>query len=445
MAKNIHEIRDPIHIFIKLDSQEREVLDSNPFQRLRLIHQLGLTHFIYPGATHSRFEHSLGVMELASRIFDIVTNPENVKNEIRDILSQITVEDKRRYWRRVLRMAALCHDLGHLPFSHAAERDLLPSGWDHEKITKEIILSGEMKRIWNSMEPPLAPEHIVKVAIGPRKAPELLFSDWEAVLAEIITGDIFGADRIDYLLRDSHYTGVAYGKFDHYRLVDTLRILTPPQGSIKNTGGTIAEDQSKEPLLGIEDGGLHSAEALLLARYFMFSQVYFHPVRRIYDIHLKEFLASWLPDGKFSVDVPGHLSRTDVEIMAAMRAATSENELAKRICSRNHFKVIYQRNPEDILKNSESVECIYKATEQKYGPANVRFDVYSPQGQTFDFPVLYTRDQRVLSSLSLSQVLDKVPVAAVGYVFINPELRLDAMQWLNAGKDSIIETVKGEK
>ncbi len=88
-------------------------------------------------------------------------------------------------------------------------------------------------------------------------------------------------DRVDYLLRDSHHAGVAYGKFDHYRLIDTLRIL-PPAQSNENEG-------FQEPALGVEEGGIQSAEALMLARYFMYSQVYFHPVRRIYDIHTEGF------------------------------------------------------------------------------------------------------------------------------------------------------------
>src|SRR5437016_12008115 len=120
MPKNIHEIRDAIHVFVRLDSDERKVLNSRPFQRLRHIHQLALSYLVYPGATHRRFEHSLGVMELAGRVFDIVTNPENLIGEVRDQFTEIANEDTRRYWRRVVRMAALCHDLGHLPFSHAA-------------------------------------------------------------------------------------------------------------------------------------------------------------------------------------------------------------------------------------------------------------------------------------------------------------------------------------
>ena len=102
-----------------------------------------MTYLVYPGATHKRFEHSIGVMELASRVFDIVTNQDNIVGDIRDFLPELSQSDKKRYWRRVVRMAALCHDIGHLPFSHAAEEELLPEGWNHEKLTRELISSDE--------------------------------------------------------------------------------------------------------------------------------------------------------------------------------------------------------------------------------------------------------------------------------------------------------------
>ncbi len=226
--KHEHEVRDPIHTFIHFDSDERKVIDSRPLQRLRHIHQLALTYLIYPSATHKRFEHSVGVMDLATKIFDIVAREQNVSEDVKKTLPEITQPKKLMYWRSALRMAALCHDTGHLPFSHAAEEKLLPAGWDHERITREIILSDEMASIWKGMTPPLRSEDIVKLAIGPRKASDLKFSNWEAILSEMIVGDTFGADRIDYLLRDSHHAGVSYGRFDHHRLLETLRILPSP-------------------------------------------------------------------------------------------------------------------------------------------------------------------------------------------------------------------------
>ena len=207
MAKLFHEIRDPIHVFVHLDWHEKKVLDSRPFQRLRQISQLALTYLLYPGATHKRFEHSLGVMELAGRVFEVIVNPANVTDEVRRLLPELGHADGLAYWKHVLRMAALCHDVGHLPFSHAAEDQLLPSGWTHERLSRSLIESDEMRSIWRSMTPPLDPEHIVKLALGVRKASDLIFSKWERVLSEVIVGDAFGVDRIDYLLRDSHHTG----------------------------------------------------------------------------------------------------------------------------------------------------------------------------------------------------------------------------------------------
>jgi len=105
MTKRTHEIRDPVHTFIHLDSDEREAVDSRAVQRLRHIQQLGMSHLVYPGATHKRFEHSLGVMDLAGRVFDVITNLENVRHD--SVREMMPLPDQRGYWRRVLRMAAL--------------------------------------------------------------------------------------------------------------------------------------------------------------------------------------------------------------------------------------------------------------------------------------------------------------------------------------------------
>src|ERR1019366_4470723 len=202
--KHSHEFRDPIHTFISVRTDERKVIDSRPFQRLRHVHQLALSYLVYPGASHKRFEHSLGVMELAGRIFDVVTRPDKVSDPVRDVIPEYG-SSEHQYWRSVLRVAALCHDIGHLPFSHAAEDDLLPEGWDHERITREIIHSPEMAAVWESMRPKPDADDVVKLALGARKVEKLrlglAFDAWQAILAEIIVGDVFGVDRIDYLLR----------------------------------------------------------------------------------------------------------------------------------------------------------------------------------------------------------------------------------------------------
>jgi HD superfamily phosphohydrolase len=435
MPKRSHELRDPIHVFIRLSSEERRVLDSRPFQRLRYIHQLALTYLVYPGATHRRFEHSLGVMELAGRIFDVVTDPAHVTDLVGRAVPEIGDPEKLGYWRKVLRMAALCHDIGHLPFSHAAEHELLPKGWDHERLTLDLIQSEDMRVIWEEMTPPLRVDDIAKLAVGPKKRSDL--SAWETILAEMIVGDAFGADRMDYLLRDSHHAGVSYGRFDHHRLIDTLRLLIAP------------DDRSEvaEPSLGLEEGGLHSAEALLLARYFMYSQLYFHPVRRIYDIHLKDFLREWLPGGRFSTNAQDLLKLTDNEVTAAFFDAAAESgkpgyDAARRIVRREHYRVLYERHPPDVAVNPEAGQAITAAAREFLGPDAVRHDRYAQKGGVAHFPVL-RRDGTLTSSLVLSGTLANVPVISIDYVFVEPSLLPEARRWLEASKDEIIR-VEGE-
>lgn len=368
-------------------------------------------------------------------MYDVLTTPANIHPKILELIPDLGRDESKSYWRRVLRIAALCHDLGHLPFSHAAEKDLLPHGWDHERITVDIIRSKEMQEIWDAMIPPLRSEHIVKIAVGPKKLTQEKFSDWEAILSEIIVGDAFGVDRMDYLLRDSHHAGVAYGKFDHYRLIDTLRIL-PRE-----------EHGSLEPSLGVEEGGVHSAEALLLARYFMYMQLYLHPVRRVYDIHLKDFLKEWLKEGKFGTSVDKHLEMTDNEVTSAILKAARNSGLkghdpARRIVNREHFRMLYQRNPNDVAKNPEAGKAIFEAACDKFGSDLVRYDAYKPKGTGIDFGVL-ARDERIISSLALSDTLKNLPVPAIEFVFVSPVYRKEAHHWLEESRDAIIE-IKGE-
>ena len=424
-TKVLHEIRDPIHVFIKIDVAEKEVLDSIPIQRLRHIHQLAMEYLVYPGATHKRFEHALGVMELASRVYDRVTQVRLVDDRVKDFIPEISIEDQRRYWRRVLRMAALCHDIGHLLFSHAAEHELLPDDWTHETITKKLIQSKEMKEIWNAVTPPLRAEDIVKLSVGPAKLKEVDFTYWEALLSEIIVGDAFGVDRMDYLLRDSLHVGVQYGRFDHYRLIDTLKIL-PERGD------------SDQPTLGLEEGGVHSAEALLLARYSMFSQVYLHPVRRAYDLHLKDFLCEWLPTGSFSTDIQDFLRLSDVEVLAAIREqAVGGSEHAMRISARQHFKVAYRRNPDDLKLIQEPGKAVSRALSKKFGDSKVKLDSYVPSGQNPDFPVLQS-DNRIVSSLTASALLQHIPPSAIDFVFVEPTIRDEAREFVEANRQDIL-------
>lgn len=435
MSKRIHEVRDPVHVFVHFDDDERAVIDAAPFQRLRNIHQLALTYLVYPGASHKRFEHSLGVMELAGRIYDTVMREDKLSDSVREVAP--SAKD-HGYWRTVVRMAALCHDLGHLPFSHAAEHELLPDGVDHEAITWAIVHSDEMVEIFDGLVPPVKPDLVGKLALGPRKAEKLdlplEFNPWEAILSEIIVGDAFGADRMDYLLRDSLHTGASYGRFDHHRLIDTLRIMP----SVSRGEGE--QDGLTEPALGCERGGLQSAEALLLARYFMFSQVYYHPTRLAYNEHLKDFLVEWLPEGRFPADAAAHLERDDNDVLVAIKRAANDvgapgHAHARRIVRREHFKVAYDRSPED---SSADVRALAAAAVEKYGSGLVRHGASPSRGTAPDFPVL-DRDGRSLSALGLSDVFGKLPTSPDEYVLADRSIRQELKQWLKREREQILE------
>ncbi len=443
-----HEIRDPVHGFIKIDSDERRVIDSRPLQRLRHIHQLALTYFIYPGATHRRFEHSLGVMEVASRIYDVVTNKENLRACPRaaDLFS--TGFDMA-YWRRVLRMAALCHDVGHLPFSHAAEDKLLPAGWNHERMTIELIRSPEMRCIWKEIC--VDAEHVSKLAVGPGKykPPDNMsgtdFTPREQILSDIIVSNTLGADRIDYLLRDSLHAGVAYGRFDHLRLIDCMRILPGRNAPAYDT-----------PTLGITSGGLYCAEALFLARYFMFMQLYYHPVRRIYDTHLVEFMTKAYPHG-FSVNTEEFLAITDDDVWtniwsSATKSADSDlGPLARRVADRHHYKVLYEpRLGEASFAQSskDAARAVYEEARSKFGEESVRFDqapFKSGGDNELDFPVFYSQDEAIVSSLNVMfrlfepkssfKALERL---VIDRVFVDRDKAVDAREWLKSERERIL-------
>lgn len=432
MAKAWHELRDPIHGFIRIADDERRVIDSRPFQRLRHIHQLAMTYMVYPGATHRRFEHSLGVMELANRIFSSLTRRDKLLPQVMEILPELsTLEKSHQWWLSNLRMAALLHDIGHLPFSHAAEH-LLPPKRSHETFTYELIRSEELSSLFKHMAPPPDPSMVAKLAVGPEKIPDTTepYTLWETLLTEIITGDVFGSDRMDYLLRDSHHAGVTYGRFDHLRLIDSLRILHRP------------EDRYT-PALGLELGGLQAAEGMLMARYFMYSQVYYHRVRRTYDRHLGEFLKHWLPDGKFPLNLDKHLQLTDNEVLAGINTASRDptsplHKIARSIAERKHYKVIYDWTKKELVHHANPVTAVYKAACEEFGSENVWHIEWAQGGSSHDFPVLLDNGD-IVSSLQVSEVLRKIPPLKGEIVVVSPDIdKQQVDQWLAKNERKIL-------
>jgi HD superfamily phosphohydrolase len=257
---------------VRLTPWEQEIIDQAAYQRLRRIRQLALTDMVYPAACHTRFEHSLGVLFVATRMFERVRR---VIEEIHPTEPSFTEDDLDKAGT-IVRLAALLHDVGHAPFSHAAE-DVMPQvagqkrRYDHEDYSSAIIkhfFEDVINRHPENVHGVTADE-ICAFLKNDGLPAQILF--WR----EIIKGQM-DADRADYLLRDSHHVGVAYGRYDLHRLIATLTVSPHPESG----GLTVA----------VEEGGIQAVEALIIARYMMFTQVYFHHTRRAYDHHITEVL-----------------------------------------------------------------------------------------------------------------------------------------------------------
>lgn len=348
----LYEVRCPVHGFIAITDWERDIINMPAFQRLRRIRQLAWTDQVYPGAMHTRFEHSLGVMHVASRLFDAI-----VQRSSELLRSELTYTPEGLMRERTLvRLTALLHDVGHAPFSHAAE-DLFPfvdpedekrpkgaeiqgkegRRFKHENYSAAIIRTQlrdviEKHPLNQNLE--LTADHIANLLEGNSKAGRAVL--WR----EVIDGQL-DADRMDYLIRDSIHAGVDYGKFDWRRLVNSVTLV--PGGKDRGLR------------LGVEEGGFHAAEGLVLARYFMFTQVYFHRTRVAYNIHLKNALSELLPGGLFprpdGSDLEEYLGWDDWRVLGLL-ASGKGGEHGRRLSTRNHFREVYHSpespRPEDI-------------------------------------------------------------------------------------------------
>ena len=344
-----YEFRCPVHGFIEVDDWEREVIAQPAFQRLRRIRQLGWTDYIYPGAMHTRFEHSLGVMHVAARLFDaIVARSANI---LREAFGYETFERHRR----IVRLAALLHDLGHGPFSHAAE-ELLPSKPNGGKFKHEAysaaIVRGPLKEVIEG--------HAINQANYAVKADEIadLLEDRSQAASIVFWRELIDsqmdADRMDYLLRDSHHLGVQYGKYDLDRLVNTVCAVPGEEG--------------RAPRVGVTEGGWHAAESLVLARYYMFAQVYFHKTRVAYDHHIVEAMKAILPNGQLTKPngngLVEFLKWDDWKALGCL-ANGKGGDHGRRLKERDHFRMVHSTTEHSDAKELDLLSKVRDSLTQQ--------------------------------------------------------------------------------
>jgi len=331
MGSTVKTINDAIHGHFRIDGVREELLKTPEMNKLSHIKQLGLAHLVFPGAHHTRFEHSLGVSHVAGMMSDSL----GLNADETDAVS----------------VAALLHDVGHGPYSHTLEHILHErGGMDHMSITEGIILGdydvlreGEASSFQDRKTVPeilerhgIDPKEVASLIRGPdARGSERNLLSWsegssnfvedDKTMAHLVHGPI-DCDQIDYLLRDSHFTGVKHGVIDHRRLIMCL----------ERHGGDIS----------VEEGGLPALEGMLVARGLMYSAVYFHRVTRVTEVMLSravERSEESIPD---SLDLQ---RRVDAEIWHVLHEAGDfARDMIRRLKYRQLLKVCLSRRRQEL-------------------------------------------------------------------------------------------------
>ncbi|HYS69912.1 MAG TPA: HD domain-containing protein [Gemmatimonadaceae bacterium] len=288
-------LRDPLWNNIRVDELTLELVDTEVFQRLRYVRQLGWTYLVYPGATHSRFEHALGTYHLSRRTLALLCEAE-------DAIS--ITEDEQT----IVRSAALLHDVGHYPFSHALEEI---GALHHEDVARPLITGGAVSSLLSSRLGDDAPAKVFDLIRGRSASP----------LQGLISGSL-DLDKIEYLKRDAFMCGVPYGEIDVDRLTNSLVIVDDPDSGARS--------------LGVQEKALSALESLLFAKYQMYRNVYWHHAVRSATAMYKRLVEDAVRAG--AVDVESLARHTDEGLMhriegekpTPLLAALKERRLYKR-------------------------------------------------------------------------------------------------------------------
>ncbi|MFP3288912.1 MAG: HD domain-containing protein [Candidatus Micrarchaeota archaeon] len=296
-------IKDAIFGNIELTPIESKLLDTPEMQRLRYVKQMGLAYLVYPGATHSRFEHSLGTMHIT-----------------KVIAKEMGLEEEEV---EMLAVAGLLHDVGHGPFSHVSDPILKKYlHTNHEEIGKKLTTKGKIKETLE--ENGLNTKDIIKRLSG-------------KLNGEIVTASL-GSDRLDYLLRDAYYTGVTYGIID-YQQIKSKMVLYRHH-------------------LAVYEQGLHPAESLLLARYFMSTAVYHHHAVVIANNMLEKAVRLAIENAELGIKE--YPSLKDFELITKLTNSKASNRLIARLLERKLFKRIFVGSIEAAPEINEIENTIIK-------------------------------------------------------------------------------------
>jgi HD superfamily phosphohydrolase len=303
-------IRDPLWNNIRVEPLALELIDTPAFQRLRYVRQLGLAFLVYPGASHSRFEHALGTYGLARRALALLEERGDLKG-----LDETACAD--------VRVAALLHDIGHYPFSHALEEI---GALHHEEVARPLISGGAIGDTLRRALGAGAPDRIVALIRGESGNP----------LQGLISGSL-DLDKIEYLRRDALMCGVPYGEIDADRLLNSLVLVRSSAQRRAHTAQRAADVAIGVPAIGIQEKGLSALESLLFAKYQMYRNVYWHHAVRSATAMYKRHVSDAIDAGALTADQLANF--TDEGLLLGLEAkgatpllsALRERRLYKRV------------------------------------------------------------------------------------------------------------------
>ena len=339
------EIKDPVHGYVYITEAEKQLIDSYPFQRLHRLRQLAGSEFVYPGANHTRFEHSIGVMYLAGKL----TENQN--------LSQLLSDDEVQ----IVRMASLLHDVGHGPFSHVFEHLLVKFlNKTHEDMTRWIIQKSELRDIISGLG--YDPDAIGKLAVGE------LRRRGKAFLDQIIQSTV-DVDKLDFVVRDTYHTGAEYGYVDIFRLIHMLDVL----------GENLAVDV----------GALSALESFVLARLESFRSIYFHRVGRAAQIMLATAMEKAKDElGLVDFDSPeDYLALNDYTVWTMLKECKKSRGIMDDLERRRLLKCAYDRTFHVREKMVPSIFSVDEVRDQMRNKIASEAGV-EPQAIVLDVPTV---------------------------------------------------------
>ena len=295
------EIKDPVHGYVYITEAEKQLIDSYPVQRLHRLRQLAGSEFVYPGANHTRFEHSIGVMHLAAKLAE--------NQNLSQLLSEKEIQ--------MVRMASLLHDVGHGPFSHVFEHLLVKFlNKTHEDMTRWIIQKSELRDIISGVG--YDPDEVGKLAVGE------LRRQGKAFLDQIVHSTV-DIDKLDFVVRDTYHTGAEYGYVDIFRLIHMLDV--------------IGEN------LAVDVGALSALESFVLARFESFKSIYFHRVGRAAQIMLASAMEEAKDElGLVEFDSPeDYLALNDYTVWTKLKECKKSRRIIENLERRKLLKCVYDR------------------------------------------------------------------------------------------------------